>query len=296
MSNIHSPSFTERVGQRLLQNAKPNLSAVINSHTIIGNGLVKVVATITGNFGRDAKSLAKATRTAIHSSVPGTFCINNSFRVIPDTGDSLRVVGFLAANRQSKVYEAAPNLKVIATNVLMDDVDQSVWELAEVGGKKVMFRQGQEDLSEVLELAHVRDTAAPRVDKLTGGDAHINEYASWVDAENKDVRYGYVVASNDEKTLVVSRSTGDLEQIDNRCLVAISNFARHPNARRVVASLAKKGQQRPQVLSAMIDKPYESYDFSQVDYNNIRDYYKAVFAYAPEYYAEFERIIDHYGF
>lgn len=287
-------AFLERAGARLISRNQPNLNATINSFEVLGSGVAKVVATISGNFGSNSsrEAMAKICRKAIHASVPGVFCINNSWRVVPDTGDSLRVVGFVGANRQSKPYEVKASYKEIAKNILMDTEDESVWEVSTVGGRKFMCLQGEEDIAETLEVARVRDVAAPNVNRLMS-TAYTGEYASWVDVENKDVRYGYVVSSTPEVSVVVCRLTNELVQINTQCLIALatpnSEVAKHTKA------LAAKGQKRPAVLSAL-EKRYEEYDFSNVDYNNIREYYKAVFAYAPEYYAKFEQIIDHYGF
>jgi hypothetical protein len=294
-------SFLERAGARLIAKNQPNLNATINSFDLVAPGVAKIVATISGNFGSDPtqKVMAKICRKAIHASVEGVFCINNSFRVVPDTGDALRVVGFVGANRQSKPFEEKSSYKEIAKNVLMDVEDESVWEVSTVGGKKFMCLQGEEDISETLEVARVRDVSAPPISRFTSV-ANTGEYASWVDVENKDVRYGYVVASGDEATVVMCRLTNELKQIATSCLIALATPDKR--ATKHVKELAAKGQKKPKVLAAVenfrntLDKRYEEYDFSNVDYNNIREYYKAVFAYAPEYYAEFEKIIDHYGF
>jgi hypothetical protein len=126
------------------------------------------------------------------------------------------------------------------------------------------------------------------------------EYVSYVDTASAEVCHGYSMGSNKEITVVLSRTTGESVQVPNECVVAIADIRHDKTEIATHKGLSRIGQKRPTAVTAAmsvgLDKRYEDYDFSNVDYDNIREYYKALYAYAPAYYEEIEKIIDHYGF
>jgi hypothetical protein len=47
---------------------------------------------------------------------------------------------------------------------------------------------------------------------------------------------------------------------------------------------------------ALVTETEQPLDPEKVSYENMREYYKQMYAYAPEYYAEFEKMISESGF
>ena len=48
-------------------------------------------------------------------------------------------------------------------------------------------------------------------------------------------------------------------------------------------------------LATLVTDTVTPLDPNSIPYNEVRGYYKQLFAYAPEYYAEFEKVITDYG-
>lgn len=294
--------FAERFAAKQSQRNTLAIQADVTSYEVLGEkGVVaKVVANVSGT------RKPAAIRRAIEQTLGGrAHCIEASFRAVPTNGDSdsIVVVGFVAAQRESRMIETRRGLQEIAKNVLMDTSDNSVWDVRKVGGKEYMYRQQQENLSELLELAHVRTLGVPRLDKMRTGHTEVANYITYVDTKDAEVRYGYGAGSDGNMTLVMCRVTGGLTQVDNKAIITVTNFNRDPKERKIHASLIKAGNKLPKILNVhnkvtagVITADAADYDYSNVDYKNLHDYYKAIYAYAPDYFNEIEKIINAYGF
>lgn len=245
-----------------------SVTANIHDSEMINDKLAKVVCTFN----------TVATRSEMYLAVAHLFKglaapIEGSFRTVQTAGLTA-MVGFVAANVEVKPYEKAEvaKMKVMASNLLMDKDDESLWQVNSSGNEKYLVRQGHEDLSELVVLAKVRQHNVPRLDNLVTTSIQKSEYVSYVHPELCEVKFGYVLASDDDKLEVLPRDEDDSEEISTEM---------------VIESAFLKGSDTQVAVEAGANPPANASDKA-----SMKSYYKEMFSYAPEYYSELEKIID----
>lgn len=280
-SNLDHSKFAQRLQGKLL------VEATVNQYQLLAPTLARVLVTVTGH-PKTVDDLRSAVRAAFQ---PEASPILSSFRLLEEVSQRTKVaVGFITPNRETKPYVKANHLKQLASNVLMDTNDESIWDLKRVGDQMFMCRQTTEDLSELLALARVRDVSIDdkvELSNLVGSIASEGEYVTYATVEG-DMGYGYCLASSEDHVLVSNRNTGRIDKVDIEQVVTVSHMGGED--KHLFAALAKAGQKKPKVEA-------ESGDIGiSGDWSNLHNYYKAVYGYDPEYFAKFEEIINAHGF
>jgi hypothetical protein len=208
--------------------------------------------------------------------------VNYSFRQINThntEGQRIAVVGFVAANTlaQELTPEVEANFKEIAKNVLMDEHDNTMWQVHEHAGRKFIRRQHQEDLSELMrETASVQahqyisrqytEMSTLRVD--CSGQFNV---LAFVDPDELCVRYGYqceeASVENGYNHVVLCQDSTDLVYV-NENLVVQCAYNVDPN----------------NTLHQAVKQHMETAGVPDV--NTMKDYYARVYGYDPEYLKE----------
>lgn len=220
--------------------------------------LAQIVISYTGKFNKE--SLRASLREKFDNlAVP----VEDSFHEIR-AGVAM---GFLRANREVRVLDAqelrASYRKVGASNIMMSDADNSLWEIKEGKSGKYLARTGQEDLSELVRANVNRRTDIPGLRHLATASVANNEFVSFV-SKTGDLDHGFVMASNAEKMKVVSFATREEMIVP---LEHVTSISRVPLPQTFVQQMATAG-------------------ISREDKKQASEYWKKLYEYAPNYLSD----------
>ncbi len=226
--------------------------------------LAQVVISYTGKF--DKETLRASLREKFDNRVAP---VEGSFHEIKAGA----AVGFLRANREVRMPDQqelrASYRKVGASNIMMSDADNSLWEVKEGKSGKYLARTGQEDLSELVQASVNRRTDIPGLRHLSTASAATNEFVSFV-SKSGDLDHGFVMATNSEKVKLVSFATRQETIVPLENVTAIS---RVPLPQSFVKQMATAGISREEKTQAC-------------------DYWKKLYEYAPNYLSDILDQVD----
>lgn len=307
------------VANVLSRTASRNSTAVYASMvgvSPIDDSLCRIRVSIRGksNNPADYRAAIQASLGASVEPIAGSF-----YRLTAESqGSAVEYVGLVKKGIETRSVDTARFKKdytVMAKNVLMDNVDQSVWQLScNSNGVTVLSRQVDEDLSQLLELARTQNSNNRNYKEPLVALANAASYARFYNPLTGVIDHGYVLGREADGTVVIaSRTLNDLVDIDDRMLVTCSNIHLDDTELAIHQSLYKKNVKCPSFLIksmqaqrdagsnpfktvALVTETEQPLDPESVSYDNARNYYKQMFAYAPDYYKEFETIINDYGF
>jgi hypothetical protein len=185
-------------------------------------------------------------------------------------------VGFLRANREVRMPDQqelrASYRKVGASNIMMSDADNSLWEVKEGKSGKYLARTGQEDLSELVHASINRRTDIPGLRHLATASVANNEFVSFV-SKSGDLDHGFVMATNKENTKIklvsFATRTDTIVPLEN-----VTAISRVPLPQSFVQQMATAGISREEKSQAS-------------------DYWKKLYEYAPNYLSDVLDQVDH---
>jgi hypothetical protein len=249
---------------------KMNTSTInLNDYEMIGTSgdLARVILSYSGNM-KGENLIAAVAKMFDGLATP----IRNSFKQL--AGHS--VIGFVAANRQAKPYDEKADsgqYRAIASNILMDKDDKTTWELKEGAAGKYLCRHGMEDLSELAHSVVNALSGVPRMHSIQSASVATREFVAFVNPEDNDMDYGYVLASNtdDGKLTVISAQSKSSVEINGNLVVAAVNL--------MGSDLKETGY--PEMAANI-----EGDKSAQIEY------YKKWFSFAPDYV---QKLIDMIG-
>lgn len=247
-----------------------NTSTVaITDYKLVASKLARVVIAFTGRHTRESLTEAVASQLK-HLAAP----VENSFRIIKDNV----AVGFVRASTEVRVIEDATELragyKVMASNILMDNADRTLWEVKEGAAGKFLARHGNEDLSELVGAAVHRRPDVPRLNQLAQASAAPKEFVAFASASG-DMDYGFCLQASAESGVirVMSVASGKPINIPSDVVASVIPVggARIPRAthERITASGISRDAVNQQVA-----------------------YYEKLYAYDPAYLAEVIRQVE----
>jgi hypothetical protein len=302
-----------RVADTLTSRLKSTVAASIVDYKLVTPSLARVVATF---------NTVEATREALCASVGAAFGnnaspIEASWRKL-DTYGNPAMVGFVSLNREVKAYtdEAAKGMKIMASNMLMDAADDSLWDVREDGaGGKLLCRQNDNGLKALMETARVRQLRAPRLESVMSA-ADVGNFVAYVDPKSESVRYGYVLATGLE---IAPQPVGgiDLDPEDRLNAVEIlpldqgqmpdnssdetrgegNRIAQRMNEENFPVTVPCSVIVEAAVLSGNDRVAEVAAPSNGLNKQSLLDYYGKLFAHRPDYYAELRDIINnHAGF
>ena len=229
--------------------------------------LAQVVISYTGKF--DKETLRASLREKFDNRVAP---VEDSFHEIKAGA----AVGFLRANREVRMPDTqelrASYRKVGASNIMMSDADNSLWEVKEGKSGKYLARTGQEDLSELVQANVNRRTDIPGLRHLATASVANNEFVSFV-SKSGDLDHGFVMATNKENTKIklvsFASRTDTIVPLEN-----VTAISRVPLPQSFVQQMATAGISREEKSQAS-------------------DYWKKLYDYAPNYLSDVLDQVDH---
>lgn len=231
--------------------------------------LFKVIATFTGSETKQDMYLAVA-KAANNKLSP----VEGSFRKIAGSNAH---VGYVTANLEIKPYtsDELKHMKVMASNLLMDENDTSLWEVR--SGKdsaKFLVRHQEDDLSGAIELSSVkyvnRDFSVPELSRLAVDAIQVNQAVVFVNPRTEEISSGMVVSSTDEFIVVADFNDKKKVTIPTDLVVEVASVDFDTIKENFVEVSA------PQVFSE----------------SSMEDYYFKVYGYDQNYWEKFKAILE----
>lgn len=255
----------DEVSQKLESRVGNLPVAQVNEYDLIGNtNIARVIVTINPDKG-SSKNFDALASVFDGKAIP----IAHSFRRINGTYETrCTAIGFVAPNRivEKLDDERKSKMKVISKNILMDTVDQSLWDVKETASDGAfIIRKGEEDLSELLATVCMPRSDIHGMSIVAAAFVEPDQYAYWVNPKLQEINCGFVAKADDKTTEVICRQSGEREAIDNRLIVE-------------VVSHLELGVVRKNTTAGAAE--------------DAKEYYAKVFSYDPEYLNEIDKIID----
>lgn len=245
------------------------VTASITDYEMLGPKLARVIVAFTGKQTADdlTETLAKQMR---YMASP----VEKSFRMLK----AGVAIGYVRANqelRPTDEQEVRAKFKTMANNILMSNEDRTLWEVRNGAGGMFLARQGQEDLSELVNASVNRRQDVPKIHQVVSASvAQPREFVAFA-SQSGDMDYGFCVqASKDGQRLkVVSYNSGQPETIMSKQVASVLP--------RSALSIPREAHQR--ITAAGIDR--------NANGNQI-EYYTRLFSYAPAYLQEVIRAVE----
>jgi len=227
----------------------------ITDYRMMNPTLARVVISYTGR--QDAESLRNSILAKSNNLVAP---VENSFREIRADVS----VGFVRSNKELRYVDDPKQLRasyrVMSSNIMMDNKDKSLWEVRTGKGGTFLARQGNEDLSELIEASIHRRNDIPGLRHVALAKAEPGEFASFVSSTG-DMDYGFVTASNTEKAQIVSYILKMPMTVNQSLITAL---AKVPVKKSFVKEMVKAG-------------------LSRSDKDQAIEYWKRLYFYDPNY-------------
>lgn len=246
--------------------ARVRLNTVnLHDYRMVNDEVARVVVSYTGN----------PTPAELFHSMSGMFKglaspVRNSFRKLTESS----AVGFVCSNREVRQYDAADSTKyrVLASNMLMDNDDESLWSLHEGASGAYLTRKGNEDLSELVHASMHRRSGTPMLSSVLSAVVADREFVAFVNPVTASMDYGYVVDRGDESLAVLSVESKEVAKVDPQL---------------VVHSAALMGSD---------EEVYGHRLVAAADKQSMVDYYTKAYGHAPEYLAKLIDLINQHAF
>lgn len=272
----------DTVARKFEHKVQSSVTTAITDSTKISSTVARIVVQSSSTASAQNKSALLA---SINNLLGGeAHAVEGSFRNIPTKGLP-SMVGFIAVNKQIRTLAEAANMRVIASNMLMDDADKSLWQVSEqADGSKVIVRDAVDNLASLVETASTYNSQAPKLHTLATF-VNTGDFVSFVDPVTGSLNHGYVLAT-DISLLPSLDST--VEPTDNGISV-LTEDAPEPLTiplDTVIESVDLQGEDAQQEVAAPVKWDNKA---------ALREYYKTLYSYAPEYYSELKTEIDNHA-
>lgn len=235
-------------------------TVALTDYEMVSAKVAKVIVAFTGNHSKESITEALASKMQ-YMATP----VENSFRIVkPNVA-----VGFVRANtelREVNEKELKASYRVMASNILMDNQDKTLWEVREGAGGKFLARHGNEDLSELVSASVFPRSDVPRLRNLSVASVAAKEFVAFASASG-DMDYGFCIASKGDRLRVVAASTGRAETIPYS----------------VVASVIPVGGAK---IPKSVHERITASGVSREDKSQMVEYYSRLYSYAPDYLRE----------
>lgn len=239
-----------------------NLSTInLQDYEPMTPSIARVILTVTGR--PDKQQL----RASIAEHFKGFAApIVNSFRELRTSLAARVLVGYVKTSAQVKEYEDTKGYKVMASNLLMDEADESLWELRKGTTGTYLVKHGEEDLSELATKLVQRRAGAPVMAQLACASTATREFASYVDFNTGEVEHGYVIETANGKVKLLPVEQNETVEIEETQLVEVVDLQgkdeQETGMRLATASVTSKAliefysqvfQMAPDYLAKLID-------------------------------------------
>ena len=247
----------------------------VHDYTMVSPTVARVILSHTGTVPTQEEIRQKISACFENNAA----AIAGSFRQLTANGDIKSAIGFVKMSREVRPFDeneikaSAENFKVMASNLLMQKSDNSMWEIKSGASGKYLAKQTNDDLRELIHLAHNPVNSLPRFSAIASlaSITQPREFAAYVDLDAEEVMHGFVVASNDESLTILSRETGETVEVAANQLIQVQDL---------------EGEEQ----IALTASP-EMQNFGQ-DAAGMIAYYKLAYRHSPEYV---QKLIDMIG-
>lgn len=239
-------------------------TVAITDYKLISANVARVILSTSGNPTKEQVS-AQLSQQLQNLAAP----IENSFRHIK----AGVTIGYVRANRPVRVVEEKEiraSYKVMASNILMDKQDNTLWEVKQGAGGTFLARHGNEDLSELVEASLNPRMGVPRLNHIAQASVAKREFVAFASASG-DMDYGFCVASSKEKGLI------KVVSFTQRKAVVVQTEA--------VASVIPAGANGVRIPKAVHDRIIKA-GITRSDAEQEIAYYNRLYAYDPAYLSE----------
>ena len=266
--------LTDRLAANLIERTGSLPSVMITSSFNLGNNISRITCIHSTNGGKknNYKALAAALGPAL-TAIEGSFA-----RVNDKTETRVVSVGYVSANAivEPLTPEREKQMKVMAKNVLMDEGDSSLWNVQEsASGDKYISRQETENVEGLLSTI-----ASPRVGVVEASSIglcypNVGDYVAFVNPETETTGKGYVVSASADAVQILPRGSDDLVEIA------------HPFVYSAVAGLDTEDKFLERLFARN-----NVVEAAAIDADKLKEYYRRVYSYDPEFLALIEKDID----
>ena len=172
-------------------------TVAINDYRMVSPNVAEVVVSTTGKM-KPMEIAAKLVKVMNESATP----IHGSFRWVKDN----IAVGFVSTAAAPRLIESESELsgyRHVASNMYLDESDESLWELRNGAGGKYLARKGSDELPEVLSsVRRPRGAGVPSTASIQRPEPEANEFVCFVNSK-AEIDYGFVVGKDKNQNLAV---------------------------------------------------------------------------------------------
>ncbi len=249
-------------------------TVAVHDYKMVSPTVARVVLSYTGETPVEEEIRQKISALFDNNAA----AIAGSFRSLTHNGDIKSVVGFVKMSREvrpfgeDEVKASADSFKVMASNLLMQKADGSMWEIKSGAMGKYLAKQTGDDLRELVHLAHNPVSGLPRFNQIASlaSMTQPHEFAAYVDLGAEEVMHGFVVESSDDKVKILAKETNEVVEVTADCLIQVQDL--EGETQKVMAS--------PEMQNFNMDK------------SGMVEYYRLAYRYDPAY---IQKIIDMIG-
>lgn len=260
------------------------LFAAVHEYQMVSPRIARVTASFTQDHLSQDDAYAALQKTLGNAMIP----IKASFRWLDEKAGS--AIGYVFAPPVTEFIggDTVPDkYRQIAGNIYMDKADESMWNMREGVGGKYLARQGQEDLTAMLETARVSPRGSqPRMSQVLTASVQERELVSFVSESRRSasVDYGVVLSTGENGSMVVL-SHMTTQPVTVKADMVIASFAidsrKVPPIPKDKVMAMKKSRPKPASIS-------EKVQAADVYSPNLtpQEYWTLQYSYNPEYLAK----------
>lgn len=185
-------------------------SADIQQVFSLGNSAYRLIVSLS-NSNVDQEEFAEAVGKATDYRVK---TVAGTEAQVCEFGNLFSV--FATANTPSRPYAEAANLKLLASNMFVDD-EKNLWKVVGEGEDKRLVQMSNDNLDDVLasRLSHKIVTASYDL-----GSAKTGDYTVFFNSRTSKVEAGFAIETKEDGLCVFSRDTEVLEKIDVHAVIS----------------------------------------------------------------------------
>lgn len=187
----------------------------LHDYRMVSPTVARVILSYTGSTPAPDEVRARINKMMDGNAV----AIAGSFRELTRAGDVKSLIGFVKASREvlpfDEVTASSGKYKALASNLLRQTEDDTLWEIKSGAAGKYLAKQTAEDLRSLMHLAQATCSGLPKFNQIASlaSNTQPREFAAYVDLNAEEVMHGYVVASSDDKVTVIAKETGESVEI-----------------------------------------------------------------------------------
>lgn len=243
----------------------------IVDHRMINANLAKVIIATTGEMDEE-----DITESLVDQFDGQGTVVKSSLRKVQDNGVTATYVGFVKS--MTEVRDVTPQelqasyKSILASNanVLVNAEDQSIWELKTGAGGKYLVRKSEGDLSQIVASTVNHYAASAKLNSVQMQMPSVKSLVAYVTPEG-NLDYGFVTKASTANQCVelVSKETGNTRIVSTQVMAGAYDVEVDQDVHKIAAANISREAKDRQI-----------------------EYYKALFAYAPDYMEKVIQMVE----